>query len=236
MSQTLTGLTNLIAISQGKQEDLLYLNLLREQILAVNAVLIEQKITRDKFVAPNFVQTIKCVKLKTVLAEECSIDLPFEKVLRTVNKVPRNITWKKKTPFLSIYNSMIGNSRIEIPFANIDMFEFNKFRRFTNKNVVYLYDSDYIYIVNAIENDLPIEEISIRLIANDPIELKNFATNEIKDECECTDCKECANLDSSCFTDSGDYTLDNILLPSILSFFGNGNSNSNKEQQAQESE
>lgn len=235
MSQTLTGLTNLIAISQGKQQDLLYLNLLREQILAVNATLIEQKITRDKFISPNFIQTIKCVKLKTVPAEECSIDLPFEKVLRTVNKVPRNITWKRKTPFLSIYNSMIGNMRTEIPFANVDTFEFNRFRRFTNKNVNYLYDSDYVYVVNAIENDYPLEEVSIRLIANDPIELKNFASNEIKDDCECADCKECANLDSSCFNDTGDYKLDNILLPSILSFFSNGNNNNNSEQQSQES-
>lgn len=236
MSQTLTGLTNLIAISQGKNNDLLYISLLKEQIIAINTTLIEQRIDRDKFIRPNFIQTIKCVKLKTVLAEECSIDLPFEKVLRTVNKVPRNITWKRKTPFVSIYNSMIGNSRTEIPYVNIDNFEFNKFRRFTNKNIIYLYDSDYIYIINAIENDFPIEEVSIRLVANDPIGLKNFATNEVKDECGCEDCKECANLDSSCFNDEGDYNIDNVILPSILSFFNNGNNNNNGGQQTQESE
>lgn len=221
---TVSSLANLIAIRQGKQEDLVYLEYLKDQILSFNSTVIKQQFDKNGELFPQLIQTIKCVSVIKIPSNICGLAISNDFVLRTKHKLPKPILLKKSTPFISVFNTIVSKNRIGIPYLNPKELEFVADRPFTSKLVYYTYEDDYIYIINALEANYDINNISISNIWDNPIDARNFANSEKNDGCNCN-CEDCDNEESSCFDDNDDYVLDNVIQGLILSFFSNDKDN-----------
>lgn len=204
-------------------EDLALIDLFKSQIISYDAAIRKQQI--DKGVnSSSLEQTIKCIELIKVNSASCGLGIENDLVLRTRNPVPKPLLLKSKNPFKSVYNSVISKNRITIDYLDTEQLEFIDVRRFTNTNVFYTYENDYIYIINALEKGFDLESISVRSSWDNPLELRTFAKNEaLEGNCKCNDC---TNEESTCFQDD-DYIISNVVEGLLISYFL-GNDNNNK--------
>jgi len=204
-------------------EDLALIDLFKSQIISYDAAIRKQQI--DKGVnSSSLEQTIKCIELIKVNSASCGLGIENDLVLRTRNTVPKPLLLKSKNPFKSVYNSVISKNRITIDYLDTEQLEFIDVRRFTNTNVFYTYENDYIYIINALEKGFDLESISVRSSWDNPLEVRTFAKNEVLEgNCKCNDC---TNEESTCFQDD-DYIISNVVEGLLISYFL-GNDNNNK--------
>lgn len=218
----LSEATLFIAKTKGI-EDLALIDLFKSQIISYDAAIRKQQI--DKGVnSSSLEQTIKCIELIKVNSASCGLGIENDLVLRTRNPVPKPLLLKSKNPFKSVYNSVTSKNRITIDYLDTEQLEFIDVRRFTNANVFYTYENDYIYIINALEKGFDLESISVRSSWDNPLELRTFAKNEaLEGNCKCNDC---TNEESTCFQDD-DYIISNVVEGLLISYFL-GNDNNNK--------
>ncbi len=204
-------------------EDLALIDLFKSQIISYDAAIRKQQI--DKGVnSSSLEQTIKCIELIKVNSASCGLGIENDLVLRTRNPVPKPLLLKSKNPFKSVYNSVISKNRITIDYLDTEQLEFIDVRRFTNANVFYTYENDYIYIINALEKGFDLESVSVRSSWDNPLEVRTFAKNEVLEgNCKCNDC---TNEESTCFQDD-DYIISNVVEGLLISYFL-GNDNNNK--------
>lgn len=223
----LTSLANIIAVQTNNTENLLFINSIKEQIFSINSELIRQKIEKGN-VHPNFVQTIKCAKVKKINSDECSFDLPELTILRTKNTIPRPIYTSKKEPLVTVYNGLTGLDRKVLPYKSIDVIQYSKYDKWTSNDPFYTYNGGHIYLINT---PLTIPDISFRIIGDNPREVLKYSNKEIDCE-ECEDCisENCDNLIQSCFDINGDYVIEETISAQILTFFNNDRSSKKEEQ------
>jgi len=204
-------------------EDLALIDLFKSQIISYDAAIRKQQI--DKGVnSSSLEQTIKCIELIKVNSASCGLGIENDLVLRTRNTVPKPLLLKSKNLFKSVYNSVTSKNRITIDYLDTEQLEFIDVRRFTNTNVFYTYENDYIYIINALEKGFDLESVSVRSSWDNPLEVRTFAKNEVLEgNCKCNDC---TNEESTCFQDD-DYIISNVVEGLLISYFL-GNDNNNK--------
>lgn len=217
----LSDLANFIAKKQGISEDLIAVDLLKHQILAYNAVVIKQQHGKDGFTAESLAQTIKCVSVNKVNVAACGLGIDGQFVLRTKSKLPKPLLLKKRVPFISVYNSITSSNRVNIDYISPEELEFIKDRRFSKNNLFYTYENDYIYLINFLEKGISPDNISVRSVWDNPLEVKQFAESEKITGCNGL-CEECSNEESSCFQND-DYNIASAIEGLILSFFLNDN-------------
>lgn len=212
----LSDLANLIAKERGLQEDLVFVEYLKGQILTLNSTIIKQQFDKNGILFPQLIQTINCVSVIKVKSNTCGLGIDNEFVIRTKNKVPKPISLKKNAPFISVFNNVISKNRTTIPYLSPEELEFVKYRSFTSKSVYHTYEDDYIYVINALEKGYNLTDVGVSNIWDNPLEAKNFARQEKQNGCNCN-CEDCDNEESNCFDDNDDYVLDNVVEGMILS-------------------
>lgn len=212
-----------IARIKNKENDLAFIDLLKSQIIAYDAVIRRQQYEKGANLS-SLEQTIKCVELIKVNSASCGLGIENDLVIRTKDKIPKPLLLKSSNPFKSVYNSVISKNRITIDYLEPEQLEFIEVRRFTSNNIFHTYENDYLYIVNALEKGFDLESVSIRALWDNPLEVRTFAKSELlKDCCKCEDCD---NEQSNCFIDD-DYVISNVVEGLLLSYFTSGKNNDN---------
>lgn len=136
---------------------------------------LDQLIRQIKNVPEEFIQTIKCIPIECYnLLEECNcIDMKGDVGVRVL-----------RTPILPmpISNDLLGESRMflevstlagdSITIINKSEAKLYKYKKYSGNKPYGWYEDRRLYFENLEEEDL----INIRLLADDPEELKNFAS------------------------------------------------------------
>lgn len=199
---TVGEIAKIKATQQGRENDLVYQELLKNQIISLNSVLIKQSYEKTGFLNQTWIQTVKCIPLKLV----CDSDLP-EQTLRTIDKVPKPLQLKRD-PFIAVYNNIVSKNRVQLSYLTPEQLPGIIYRRFTSQSLYYTWENDYIYIIGS----KLLEKISVRAIFDNPFTLSQFAKTQ------CADCED--NEESNCF-DNDDLVITEYISGVILSSFMN---------------
>lgn len=221
MLVSIDSIVNTLLLPRGKESDLLFREITKQQVLSLLAVLVRRQVNKTKIYPPSLIQTVKCVSLKKVPSNLCS-DLNNGFVLET-DKLPRPLVLDKNQPFISVSTSYRDAKRINISYIAPEQLEFLKYRKFTSKIVHYTYENNRIVIIN----NLDLKDISIRNLWDNPSEVVTFSRQQAVacNCCESIDDEECDdNQESDCYKD-GTFYIDNTFAGLILSMYDGNNNN-----------
>lgn len=214
----------------NKENDLIFREITRNQIISLYSRFIIQDYNKSNLYKESLIQTIKCVSLKKVSANNCQGSK--DGLILETNVLPKPIMIKRDLPFLNVSTNLKNKKRLNISYISVEQLEFIQYRKFTANLVYYTYEDSKIRIIN----NLDLENIAIRSIFYNPIEAKKFSKEEavICNCCESID-SPCAdeNMEPDCFGND-DFIMDSELASLILSTYNsinNDNSASNKSKE-----
>lgn len=138
----------------------------------------------------NSIQQTFCIKLEEVSADECSVDLNCEKILRSTVKLPKPIELHSKVAI----NKVKPTTRTSIPFNFVTKERIPYMTNSPYSKAIYSFiDPDgYLYVTSKSNISL-LECLTITGVFENPLELKNY-----KNCCDCTDTESiCFNEDTT---------------------------------------
>lgn len=130
-----------------------------------------------------------CLGLEQVFANQCSIDLQCDTILRTKKPIPQPLELHIKSAITNVKSS----KKLDVPFNFItkEKAAFSKYSPF-NKGIFAFLDNDkYIYLVSELNTLNMIECITITGVFEDPMDLMNYTNC-----CNCDDALPCFDEDT----------------------------------------
>ena len=200
----LSYLVDNIAIKLGKNSDVPFKRILRDDIIAQRAVIIKQDYERNRMLPSSLYQTIKCAKVEQVRDLDC-VDCVGKTVWKTEKKIPKPILFNNSFEHFTITNPLKSN-RGTLGVLKVEELEFLKFRRFTQNAVYCVYENEWLYFYNV-----PImESVSVRGVFENPLTVLEMYS---EDSC----CDDCESVISQCFLE-GDLNIEDSYVDRIKAF------------------
>lgn len=142
---TLNKIAYDIAHSQGRENDLSYIERLRFRIHQYRATIIRRDLDRNRFTPHQFLQNIGCVEMEFVDASSCCNVTVGCKVFRSKLQLPNPVRFKDRTPFYFVGTIDGKKGYSPISSAELNFFEHSKY----NSNVPrYYFEDGYLYLLN----------------------------------------------------------------------------------------
>lgn len=167
---TLNKIAYDIAHSQGKEDDLTYIERLKFRIHQYRATIIRRDLDRNRFTPNQFLQKIGCVEMEFVDASSCAGVEVGCNVFRSKVRVPNPIRFKDKVPFYYVGTIDGGKGYSPINQSALNYFSSSKYTAHTPR---YYFEDGFIYLLNANP-----KMIQIKGVFEYPHELSAYNTEE----------------------------------------------------------
>ena len=166
-------------------------------INTTRALLVRQEMNKKRTIDADLVQTL-CAALEEVTPSDCCVDLPCDKVLRTVLEIPETIELYNKEAILRV----AGINKLKKPFSYVDYLRvpFVGSGRFNKDNIYAFIHSKHMYLYSPGNPEYRfLESVSIRGVFEDPEAAGVF------NECN----------DSPCYNDESQYPMKAWMIPAL---------------------
>jgi hypothetical protein len=184
-----------VALDLGEPNNFVLKEALRIDALGARTVALEKRFNNSKTYDESTIQTITCVALDVFNSSLCE-SAQSEKILRSKKKLPKPLLLKDGMLFLSISNTLVNKKRVNITIIKPEDVSYLEHRKFTGRDVFATYENDYIWI----HNTLNLNNISVRGLFSNPIEVKKFEKENVNDNL-CS-CESCFSLNALCNPDN----------------------------------
>lgn len=162
---TLNGIAENIAYSFGEQFNETFKQSIKDSVVNYRALLIRQDLERNPMSYTDYLQSF-CVALEQVSKSECSaLDLP-QRVLKSIQKVPKPVRLKNNGRANFKYVGSVERSATFV-FATGHEIQYMQYLPFQDDIIYYTYRNEYLYILN----NLKLCTILVEEIVADPREV-----------------------------------------------------------------
>lgn len=156
MSTTLNKIAYNIAHSQGKSDDLTYIERLKFNIHGLRATIIRRDLDRNRFTPNQYLQQIGCLDMEYVDASSCCGVEVGCNVYRSKQRVPDPIRFKDRVPFYFVGTIDGKTSYAPMSFSELSYIAHNKYAKNLPR---YYYDDGYIYLINAAPQSIRVKGV-----------------------------------------------------------------------------
>lgn len=143
---TLNKIVYNIAHSQGREEDLPYIQRLKFMVHGLRAKIIRRDLDRNRFTPSQYLQTIGCLDMKFYDASSCCGVEVGCKVFRSVDRVPNPVRFKDRVPFYFV--GTIDGKKEYSPMSTAQL-NYISASKYSASLPRYYYDDGYIYLING---------------------------------------------------------------------------------------
>ena len=183
---TLQSLAELILQPLKQLDDLISIEVVKQQILFQRQRLIKERYEKTRIFNPSLIQAFD-VKLNKVSQSKGVVE--DKSIFYISDILPKPLLITRSLPFISVTNSLQDTRRKSLGFVMSEELEYIKYRKFTKLGDYYTYENDRLITFN-------LDKVRIRALWEDPITVKEFSTNQdIKLNCGTS------TLESPCFVD-----------------------------------
>jgi hypothetical protein len=175
------------------------------KILTLRSRLIAQQHNKKQKISQWNYQTIPCIELIKVPANDCPCIPPIGcDVLRSKYELPEPLTGLSNYIIQSVFT--IDRS-IRLDEISVSAVNYQKGNKYSSKKINYYIHNNYIYVTASSSSIHNLKFITLTAIFEDP-----FKANEFKTFCDegCTDCKKCNDFLEE------DFPIDNDLIDTVV--------------------
>jgi hypothetical protein len=145
-----------IAGTLGIEGNLDAIEQIEKQVHYYRALLIRRTVDKNTPVAPQFIQSLPCVKTKPLPQSECEDILSNCIIYRTVDKIPTSVRLQRGSGI-----TFLGTVGKEISYSELDFnaLRYQQFNKYIKNPVGYYVSDGYVYLVNTSAEHVRIEGI-----------------------------------------------------------------------------